>query len=217
MATVPQAAVVRTRIENAIVEGIFPPGTKLDPEELASDYGCSRTPVREALNQLAASGLVTVRPKRGTYVAQLGIEELTERFELMAEIEGVCARLAARRITDAELEALDAAQTACRERAEAGDSDGYYGENSQLHHLIYKATHNAALAEEARRLHAVLQPYRRMQLRVRNRMSQSFDEHDAVISAIRAGDGAGAEQAMRDHVVIQGDRFHDLVAAVRSG
>lgn len=217
MATISQASIVRTRIENAIIEGVYPPGTKLDPEELAREFGCSRTPVREALSQLSASGLVTVRPKRGTYVARLGIEELTERFELMAEIEGVCARLAARRITDAELVALDAAQSACRERAEAGDSDGYYSENSQFHHVIYQATHNAALAEEARRLHAMLQPYRRTQLRVRNRLWQSFREHEAVTAAIRAGDAAAAEQAMRDHLMVQGDRFHDLVAVARDG
>ena len=217
MATVPQASVVRTGIENAIVEGRFQPGTRLDPEELATSFGCSRTPVREALSQLAATGLVTVRPKRGTYVARLGIDELSERFEVMAEIEGVCARLAARRITAAELAELDAAQAACRARAEANDSDGYYTENSQFHHAIYRATHNAALMEEARRLHAMLQPYRRMQLRVRNRLAQSWQEHEAVIAAIRAGDGAAAEAALRDHVMIQGDRFQDLVAAVRGG
>ena len=89
--------------------------------------------------------------------------------------------------------------------------------NSDFHHCIYNATHNAFLAQEASRLHAMLQPYRRMQLQVRNRMARSFAEHDAVVAAIRAGNpeaAAGAE-AMRDHVVIQGDRFHDLLAAMR--
>ena len=87
--------------------------------------------------------------------------------------------------------------------------------NSDFHHCIYQATHNAFLAQEASRLHAMLQPYRRMQLQVRNRMARSFAEHDAVVAAIRAGDPEAAAEAMRDHVVIQGDRFHDLLAAMR--
>ena len=61
----------------------------------------------------------------------------------------------------------------------------------------------------------MLQPYRRMQLQVRNRMARSFAEHDAVVAAIRAGDDLAAAEAMRNHVVIQGDRFHDLLAAMR--
>ncbi len=215
MVTIPQATLVRVKIENAIVEGALLPGTKLDPAELAATHGCSRTPVREALSQLAASGLVTVRPKRGTYVAQLGINELTERFEMMAELEGVCARLAARRISAEELAALEAAHATCRIHAEAGDAEAYYFENSNFHHLIYRATHNMALADEAGRLHAMLQPYRRMQLRVRHRLLQSLSEHDSVVAAIRTGDAPGAETALRNHVMIQGDRFHDLVAVIR--
>lgn len=61
----------------------------------------------------------------------------------------------------------------------------------------------------------MLQPYRRMQLQVRNRMARSFAEHDAVVAMIRAGDADGAARALRDHVIVQGDRFHDLIAALR--
>ena len=63
----------------------------------------------------------------------------------------------------------------------------------------------------------MLQPYRRMQLKVRNRMMRSFAEHDAVVARIRAGDGEGAAKALRNHVIVQGDRFHDLIAALRQG
>lgn len=135
----------------------------------------------------------------------------------MAELEAMCARLAARRITEAEMDGLEAAHEDCRRLAEAGDIDAYYAANSEFHGCIYRATHNAFLEREASRLHAVLQPYRRMQLQVRNRMGRSFAEHDAVVAAIRAGDDAAAADAMRDHVVIQGDRFHDLLAAMRQG
>jgi DNA-binding GntR family transcriptional regulator len=215
MNTVPNVVRIREALEDAIVSGRFAPGAKLDPEALAREFDCSRTPIREALQQLEASGLVRVAAKRGTFVSEWTVDELAERFEVMAELEAICARLAARRITEAELAELEAAHEACRRESEAGDIDAYYAENSTFHHCIYRATHNAFLEREASRLHAVLQPYRRMQLQVRNRMARSLAEHDAVMAAIRAGDDQAAAEAMRNHVVIQGDRFHDLLAALR--
>lgn len=217
MSVVPNVVRIREALENAIVDGRYPPGARLDPEALAREFDCSRTPIREALQQLEASGLVRVAAKRGTFVSEWSVEELAERFEVMAELEATCARLAARRITDAGLIELEAAHEDCRRLAEAGAVDAYYAANSAFHACIYRATHNAFLEREALRLHAVLQPYRRMQLQVRNRMARSFAEHDAVVAAIRDGDDAAAADAMRDHVVIQGDRFHDLLAAVRQG
>lgn len=215
MNTVPNVVRIREALEDAIVSGRFAPGAKLDPEALAREFDCSRTPIREALQQLEASGLVRVAAKRGTFVSEWTVDELAERFEVMAELEAICARLAARRITEAELAELEAAHEACRRQSEAGDIDAYYAENSTFHHCIYRATHNAFLEREASRLHAVLQPYRRMQLQVRNRMARSLAEHDAVMAAIQAGDDQAAAEAMRNHVVIQGDRFHDLLAALR--
>ena len=215
MNTVPNVVRIREALEDAIVSGRFAPGAKLDPEALAREFDCSRTPIREALQQLEASGLVRVAAKRGTFVSEWTVDELAERFEVMAELEAICARLAARRITEAELAELEAAHEACRRESEAGDIDAYYAENSTFHHCVYRATHNAFLEREASRLHAVLQPYRRMQLQVRNRMARSLAEHDAVMAAIRSGDDQAAAEAMRNHVVIQGDRFHDLLAALR--
>lgn len=217
MATIPNTLRIRNALENAIVQGLYQPGERLDPEALEREFDCSRTPIREALHQLEASGLVRVFPKRGTFVTEWSAEELAERFEVMAEIEATCGRLAARRILETEMAALEQAHHACRSRAEAGDIEGYYARNSDFHHCIYRATHNAFLEQEASRLHAMLQPYRRMQLQVRNRMGRSFAEHDAVVQRIRAGDAEGAARCLRDHVIVQGDRFHDLVMVLRSG
>ena len=215
MASVPNTLRIRRALEDAIVEGRFLPGTRLDPEALEEEFACSRTPIREAFQQLEASGLVRVMPKRGTFVSQWSPEELAERFEVMAEIEASCGRLAARRITEAELDTFRQVHDDCRRLAEAGEVEAYYGRNSEFHHCIYRATHNAFLTQEAARLHAMLQPYRRMQLQVRNRMGRSFAEHNAIVAAIEAGDPDAAAQALRDHVIVQGDRFHDLIAVLR--
>ncbi|WP_447555031.1 GntR family transcriptional regulator [Vreelandella sp. EE22] len=215
MAKVSQAQRLRDLLEDAIVAGRFLPGERLDPDALALEYECSRTPIREAIQQLAMSGMVQVVAKRGTFVTQLGVSELVERFEVMAELEGLSGRLAARRITEHEHASLIQALDACRTKAEQGDANGYYYENSVFHHCIYEASHNQFLAQEAARLHALLQPYRRMQLQVRMRVENSLAEHEAIVAAIEAGDSARAQQLLREHVMIQGERFNDLVASIR--
>ncbi|GMA40478.1 GntR family transcriptional regulator [Mobilicoccus caccae] len=212
MATTPAAQKIRHALENAIVDGTLSPGDRIDPDALAVTYRCSRTPVREALHALEASGLVRVMPKRGTYVEELSVAQLTERFEVMAEFEALCSRLACRRATAEDVTRIDAALAACDAAAEAGDPDRYYHENTAFHHAIYAAAHNEFLEREALRLQAMLQPYRRRQLRALGRVRQSMGEHHAIAGAIRAGDEDEAMRVMRGHVLIQGDRFRDLVA-----
>jgi DNA-binding GntR family transcriptional regulator len=203
-------------IENEIVTGRFLPGDRLDEVSLAVRYGVSRTPIREALHSLAASGLIEVRPHRGATVVDLGPDRLLEMFEVMAEMEAMCARLAARRMTEADHRELLAAHAACAVSEQAGDYDRYYYDNERFHLGIYASSHNGFLAEQARALHRRLQPYRRLQLRVRNRLATSHREHGQVIDAIAAGDGDLAADRLRAHVIVQGERFTDLVASLRS-
>lgn len=206
---------LRDALEDDIINGRRAPGERLDPEALGREFNVSRTPVREAIQQLVASGLVTVSPKKGTFVARVGIDQLIEMFEVMAELEGMCGRLAARRISEEELAGLREALARCEAAAEAGDPDEYYYENEEFHHRIYAASHNTFLAGEARQLKQRLKPYRRLQLQVRQRIGGSLAEHREIIAAIERGDAAGAEEALRQHVLIQGERFSDFVASVR--
>lgn len=198
-----------------IVAGQLANGERLDEARLAERFGCSRTPLREALQGLAASGLVQLVARRGAFVRHPGFEEMVEMFEVMAELEAMCGRLAARRVTGEVLAALRGTETACAAAVAAGDTDRYYAENERFHLLLYAASGNGFLAAEAARLHRRLQPFRRMQLQVRDRMAQSLDEHREVIAALEAGDGAAAARALRDHVAVQGGKFNDLVASYR--
>lgn len=205
---------LREQIEEQIATGQLAPGSALDEAALATQFGVSRTPVREALIQLTAEGLVELRPRRGAVVASVGPARLLEMFEVMAELEAMCARLAARRMGQAEHAALLAAHRACE--AARGDPDAYFYCNERFHHAIYRGSHNSFLAEEAEALQRRLRPYRRLQLRVRDRMENSFAEHEAVVTALLAGDAAGAAQALRGHVSVQGERFGDLVASLQA-
>ncbi|MCL4711102.1 MAG: GntR family transcriptional regulator [Pseudorhodoplanes sp.] len=206
---------LKDQIENEIVTGRLHPGERLDEVTLAERFGVSRTPVREALHALAASGLLEVRPHRGAIVAEVSPERLVEMFQVMAELEAMCGRLAARRMTPADLETLRDSHAACALGAEAGDADRYYYDNERFHFSIYEASHNSFLIEQAKALHRRLQPYRRLQLRVRNRLATSYQEHDAILAALVDGDSARAATLLRDHVAVQGERFADLVASLR--
>lgn len=201
-------------IEERIATGRYRPGMRLDEQELADEFEVSRTPIREALIQLSAAGLVEMRPRRGATVAEVGPARLCEMFEVMAELEAMCGRLAARRINEQEQRELLEAHRACETARDAQDPDEYYRLNEVFHRSIYTASHNEFLAEEATVLHRRLRPYRRLQLRVRNRMQTSYSEHQAIVDAILAGDSELAAERLRNHVTVQGERFADLISSL---
>jgi DNA-binding GntR family transcriptional regulator len=205
---------LRDSIEEMIAVGKLAPGQHLDETELAAAFGVSRTPIRETLIQLASMGLVVIRPRRGAVVAELGPQELLERFEVMSELEAVISRLAARRMSQPEQQALSAAHLACKGAVDAGDPDLYYIKNEAFHEAIYAGSHNQFLAGQARGLYRRLRPYRRLQLRVRDRVRNSYAEHEGLVRAILAGDADLAARLAREHVMIQGQRFSDLMASL---
>lgn len=207
---------LRDLIEERIATGFYTPGTRLDESELATEFGVSRTPVREALFQLEMSGLIEIRPRRGAIVKNLTPQELYEMFEVMAELESMCARLASRRMSGPEVVTLRRAHNACEQARLEDNPDKYYQLNKIFHECIYKGSHNTFLSEQAMNLHRRLAPYRRLQLRVRGRMEKSHDEHERIVKAIENGNENDASEIVRSHVVVQGDRFADLVSMINS-
>ncbi len=205
---------LRDEIENGIVTGTLAPGERLDEVQLASRFGVSRTPIREALMQLGAIGLVEIRPRRGAVVVDPGPNRIYEMFEVMAELEGMAGSLAARRHTEEDSTNLLSAHAKCEQSATSGDTDAYYYDNEIFHHAIYEASHSGFLFDQCAALHRRLRPYRRLQLRVRNRMKVSFGEHAGIVEAILAGEAETARGLLRSHIAVQGDRFGDLIASL---
>lgn len=207
---------LRKALEDEIVTGRLAPGTRLDEVSLATRFEVSRTPIREALNQLSTSGLIEMRPRRGAIVTPVTTEDLLEMFETMAEMEAVCGRLATRRMSEDERRDLVSVHESCRHAAETGDIELYYDHNVRFHRVIYMGSHNQFLANEVRQLRRRLQAYRRLQLRVRGRLAGSFGEHESIVDAILSGDEEKAAEALRAHVMIQGERFNDLLMTVNA-
>ncbi|MCA9240616.1 MAG: GntR family transcriptional regulator [Planctomycetales bacterium] len=203
-------------IEDDIVTGELPPGTKLDEAGLSQRFEVSRTPIREALRILSERGMVNLIRNRGAFVVERTVPQLIEMFEVMAVLESMCGRLCARRRTPEISEQLTAAHEACCAASQEEDPDAYYYRNEAFHDAIFRGCQNGFLAEQARALRRQLQAYRRMQLRFPKRIQDSLGEHQAIVDAILSGDESQAEELLRQHVLIQGERFNDFVAMVHN-
>lgn len=198
-----------------IFDGTFSDGERLDEVILARQFEVSRTPLREAFQKLAMSGLVEQLPRRGVFVRQPGPSELIEMFELMAELEASSARLAATRISDAALRELHETNAQCNAAVDDQNAALYYQVNERFHAIIYREAGNSFLEQECLKLHRRLQPFRRMQLRLRGRLRQSMSEHEAILTALEQGDGPTAAEVIRGHVAVQGEKFHHLMASLK--
>ncbi len=210
--TLKRAEQLRQALEDEIASNQLKQGARLEEESLAKRFGVSRTPIREALQMLSASGLVELRPRRGAVVASLRLKDLLEMFEVMAEQEALCGRLAARRMFDEERQALKHQHDICEKAGISGNADLYYEENSKFHNIIYEGTHNQFLANEVKQLQDRLRAYRRLQLRIKGRMKASFAEHSAIMQAIVDGQEFEAGNLLRSHVSVQGEFFDDWLS-----
>jgi len=198
-------------IEERIVTGEYPPGTRLDEVDLAEIFGVSRTPIREALIRLASIHMIEKMPRKGWAVAAISPRRLCEMFEFMAELEALCGRFAARRATPFQLQKLLAAHEACRG---VTDPDEYYRLNETFHVALYQASGNEFLMEQTLEMQRRARPYRRLQLRVPARISASFAEHEQIVAAIQANDADLTAEELRQHVMVQGERFANLIQSV---
>lgn len=198
---------LRLALADEIVRGVLAPGEALDETQLAHRFKVSRTPVREALRQLAASGLIATRAHRGAVVARPTAEQLNNMFETMAELEAVCAGLAAERMSAAERQALEAIHEELRKLSHLGDPQRFHEMNESFHDAIYAGAHNAHIAEITLATRVRVQPFRRAQFRNLGRLAKSHAEHDRVVVAILRGDRANATKAMREHIELVREEY----------
>ena len=204
-------------IADGILNGSLKPGVRLDEVGLALQHGVSRTPVREALRQLTASGLIDMRPRKGAVVSKATPEQVESLFVAMAEMEATCARLAAMSMTPVERRRLQARHETMTALAARGDPAAYADANVAFHSAIYAGAHNAPIAEYAMSLRRRVGPFRRAQFQVEGRLTRSNQEHDAVVRAILTGDAAGAHAAMLHHVSLVEDAYEALATAPEPG
>lgn len=203
-------------LEDDILNSILKPGDRLDEQSLARRFDVSRTPVREALRHLASSGLIEIRKNQGATVKRLTTAELIEMFQVMAEYEGLSARLSARRMTTTEIAEMRKWNKECDALANKEDHDGFYAANNQFHETIFRGSRNEFLQEESRKLRNRLNAYRRHITTQPRSMARSVVEHNRIADAIKAGDEDTAHNLMRQHVDLVAGRAADVFLALES-
>lgn len=193
----PQGQAAYRRLLDDIRHGALLPGSRLRETELADRLGISRTPVREAIRQLEADGLVVHLPRQGASIRSLDHAEVVELYEMRAVLEGTAARLAARAANDielAELVALNGELAKTPAGAQAREV------NRQFHRMLLDAARNRFLVKSMSALQKTLLILGPTTLAEPSRAVAAVEEHGAVLSALQARDGGAAETAMRAHV-----------------
>ncbi|MET3858199.1 MULTISPECIES: GntR family transcriptional regulator [unclassified Rhizobium] len=187
-------------VADLIVTGELLPGEKLDEGSLADRFAVSRTPVREALRELGAMGLVAREPNRSAVVANVSGHYLHSMFEAMAELERICARLCAERMSVDERRLLERQHEGSKVLVHQFNVDEYAAHNAEFHTRLYRGARNDHIFELATATRARLAPFRSAQFRLPDRLARSFQEHDLIVQAILRADGAAAGDYAFQHV-----------------
>ena len=191
---------IRLRIESAIASGELLPGDAIDDVALAHHYKVSRTPVREALLQLQAQGILSSTPRGGAMVAKMNLQQLLSLWELLAELEGIAVRLACERMTNDDTKALMKLHRSSKKIADKEDMYGWQKANLKFHEIIYEAARNPFLRQEVLRIRSRTGVYRRHAFGALGRIKSSYDQHEKIVSALEKRDVGAASLCMNDHM-----------------
>lgn len=195
------ADAVRAEMERGLLSGDLAPGQVFDERSLAERFGVSRTPVREAIRTLAVQGLLKVIPRFGVVVPKLNTKEHVTLLEMLAELEGVCAMFAARRMDGTERNALRDTQLAYEAAARARKLSSCFEENKRFHETISMGARNEWAVAQIHNLRLRCVSIQRFRLEPPVRLKQTIQEHRAIVASIAVGDEERARHAMIKHII----------------
>ena len=190
---------VAAGIREAISGGVYAPGARLRQEEIAERFGASRVPVREALKELEAEGLVTLVANAGAWVSQLTLRECEEVYQTRERLEPLLMHYSAPNLTPENLDEMDAL---ARAMAESDDLIEFLRLDREFHMLSYSGAETLMLGDLVRRLWNTTQPYRRAYTTLIDVHGQQFvhDEHRHIVATLRDGDAEGAARTVEGHI-----------------
>lgn len=196
----PLRELVCENIRQAIIDGTFSPGERLMEIQLADEMGVSRTPVREAIRKLELEGFVVMIPRRGTYVADISIKDITEIYEIRTCLDVLAAGLAAERITDEELETLNGYLLEIGQHVASMDMDKIVELDTAFHDVLYTASRNERLRSIINNLREQMTGIRGRSMSTPGRLIETMDEHRLLVESIAAHDVEQAKYAARTHI-----------------
>ena len=191
---------VAQRLRQMLVEGLIPPGGKLNERTLCEELNISRTPLREAIKMLAAEGLVELLPNRGSVAVQLSEADVRHTFEVMAGLEGLSGELAAQRVTETELSEIKALHYEMLAAYTRRDLSAYYQVNAAIHRSFNAAAKNPVLTATYNQVNARLQALRFRSNQDGDKWQRAVDEHIAMVQALEARDAAALRQVLMHHL-----------------
>lgn len=209
-----RAEEIRASLQAEIENGELEPGSQLDEKALTERFMVSRTPVREALQQLAALDLVTMRPRQGVTVSRLSVNKVRSMLEFISEVEGVLATLAARRMSPDAEAGLRACLGACHDALQRQDAGAYAAANAEFHDWIYRAARNAHMVAMLKSTRRMIKRYRFSPLFTARQMAISYADHQKIAEAILAGNESAAALAAKGHVPYGNTGFAEFLALV---
>ena len=194
------SAAVTSQLRTMIVEGVLPPGARLNERVLCEQLEVSRTPLRDAFKTLAAEGLIDLLPNKGAAVARMSVEETEETFEVMGALEGLSGQLACERITDAEISEIRALQFEMLAAHARRDLPAYYRINHAIHNYINAAARNSVLTDTYLQINARIQSLRFRSNFNREKWDVAVAEHSAMLAALERRDGNALQRLLQQHL-----------------
>ena len=191
---------VAERLRTSIFSHEMPPGSWVDEQSLAQEYGISRTPMREAIKVLAAEGLITMKMRRGAYVTEVSKTDLDQIFTVIALLEGQACREVTAKASDKDLQELDSLHSKLEKAAADRDIDGFFSINQDFHDKIQEIAGNHWMSNVIHDLRKVLKLQRRDSLTKRGRLEQSLAEHRKILAALLDRNADLAETLMKSHL-----------------
>ena len=190
---------VADRLREQIFSKLLAPGSWLDEQSLALQFGISRTPMREAIKALASEGLVTMKMRRGAYVTEVNRGDLEQIYTVLSLLESQAARESALQATEDELNLLDHLHHRLEKAAADRDIEQFFDINGKFHELIQEIAGNRWMNDVITDLRKVLKLHRKDSLTSTGRLQSSLLEHREILQAILRRDESAAEAAMQKH------------------
>jgi len=183
-----------------IIKGSLKPGTKLSEAKIAEQLGVSRTPVREAIRELAAEGFVKISPNQGVEISNISIEDIQEVLQIRAVLEGLAAKLAATKITKEKIKKLENINKNMEKYARKDDIFNVIRESEKFHGLILGICGNSRLIQIRKNLNDQIHRYRSISLNILGRPKYALEEHIKITEALKQGDSARADELSKIHI-----------------
>jgi DNA-binding GntR family transcriptional regulator len=202
-------------VKQVLLSSKYAPGGRVAIEELCQDLGVSRTPVFDALNRLEAEGLVHIIPRKGVYLVTLSEEKARDLYAVRESLEGMATKLAAKNVTDRQLDQLKKAldkQSSCLKE---GDTEGYASATIRFHNIIVEAAGNKTLERFLSAVYSQMEALRLRTLYLPTRLRHSFAEHQRIFQALLKRDPELCERVAREHIVATTDYALDILAQSR--